>query len=388
MSSEHEKEYKDLKAHYGIESSSDEESESSEYDGESGDSYVLVSENELLTEESDDIIDERDYFDSTSEEESSEKSEVAWEDSDDNEALREEIDEDADWLTTEGLPKKIKIEPKKISFKLKRKVFTANCKIKIFKAFQEIKVLVDSFNLIYLIKNFDDFKTYKIEFFKISDVCMFNGKILLSSNSSSFIKQMTLDGKVSDIKKGTGNVKKMACAGNNLYILGDRLFSFNSNFSLVSDFNGSFKDFCVGDDSIICLKEDGDIYLFDFDLSFKNKVSFPFKFQFSSSYFANGYFFICTLNGLLILDKELRELKTFSNLSEPITAITHNSDFVVHGSAYENSLRILKTKGLCYFEKFPFSKIKINPISSISVEGDTFYFSETRFITSLKLTYS
>ena len=388
MSSQDEQEYKNLKSHFGLESSSTDRESSSEYDGDSeNSSYILVSENELLTEESDDIEDEKDYFETTSEEEDSEKSEVAWEDSDDDENLRDEIDEDANWLTADGIQKKIKVQPKKISFKLKRKVFTANCKVKLFKTFPEIKILVDSFNLIYLIKKFDDFKTFKIEFFKISDVCIFGGKILLSSNSSSFMKQITFEGKVSDIKKGTGNIKKMLAVGNTLYILGDKLFAFNSNFNLVSSFNSTFIDFCVGNDQIICLKEDGDIYIFDLELTFKNKVSFPFKFQFKSLYFAKGYFFICTLNGLFILDQNSKEVKSFSNLSEPITAITSNDDFIVHGSAYDNSLRILKVNGLSYFEKFPFSKVRINPISSIAVDGDTFYFSETKFITSLKLSY-
>lgn len=386
MSSEDEKEYKKLKSQYGLTSSSEEEGSSS-YDGESeNSSYIMVSEDELISEESDSATEGQNYFESSSVEEDSEKSEMAWEDSDDESDLREEMDEDATWLTTDGIQKKIRREPKKISFKLKKRVFTANCKVKLFKVFPEVKVLVDSFNLIYLIKNFDDFKTYKIDFFKISDICYFGNKIIFSSNSSSFMKQITMEGKVTDIKKGTGNIKKMI-AKDSLYILGDKLYSFNQNLSLTATFNSTFIDFCVTDLAVICLKDDGDIYVFDLELNFKNKISFSFKFQFKSLYYAKDMIFICTINGLFIVDKNMKEIKTFSNLTDPVSSLAFNNDFIVHGSLYENSLRILKTPSLSYFEKFPFSKVKINPISTISIDGDTFYFSDSRFISSLKLTY-
>lgn len=349
-------------------------------------SYEILSNDELLSEDSsDDDIQDEDYFGSSTSEES-EESEVAWTDSDDDSNLREELENEAVWLNTEGITKKIKKTQKKISFKYIRSVFTAKCKIKLFKVFPNIKVLVDSFNLVYLIKNFEDFKTFKIGFFKITDVCFFNDKILVTSDTSSFIKQIDLDGKVTDIKKNTGKIKKIQASGDHLYVLSDKLILFNKNFSVINEFNLPFKDFCITDNSVVCLKEDGDIHIFDKELTFKEKVSFQFKFQFRSIYFAHDKILVCMDTGIMFLDSTFKEIKTFTNLKEAVSTLSFNKDFIVHGSQHPNSLRILKSD-LTYFEKFPFSKIKINPISTMDIEGDTVYFSDSKFVSSLKLKY-
>lgn len=370
---------------YETGSESELEDQSSYYDDQDV-SYEILSNDELLSEDSsDEDIQDEDYFGSSTSEESAE-SEVAWVDSDDDSDLREELENEATWLNTGGIAKKIKKTQKKISFKYIRSVFTAKCKIKIFKVFTGIKVLVDSFNLVYLIKSFDDFKTYKMDFFKITNVCFFNNKILFTSDTSSFIKQMDLDGKVTDIKKDTGKIKKIHAAGDNLYILSDKMILFNRNLSVINQINLPFKDFCIAEDSVVCLKEDGDIHIFDKELTFKEKISFQFKFQFRSVYFAHNNVFVCMDTGIMILDSTFKEIKTFTNLKEAVSTLTFNEDFIVHGSLYANSLRILKSD-LIYFEKFPFSKIKINPISTMDIEGDTVYFSDSRFISSLKLKY-
>lgn len=400
VNSSQEESYNNLKSKYGLETSSESDSISDkkendteeqscttdcEYTSEEGDSCILLSDGELLTEESDSDIQEEDYFGSTSEEET-EQSEVAWVDSEDDADLREELEDEAAWLHTEGLPKKIQRITKKISFKYTKHVFTAKCKVKLFRVFPEVKVLVDTFNLIYFIKNFDDFKTFKIDYFKITDLCYFNNMILLSSNTSSFIKHISLDGKVTDIKKGTGNIKKLI-SDEHLYVLGDKLYGFNKNLSLISEFNCSFIDMCVIADFVVCLEESGDIYVFDKELDFKKKLSFSFKFQFKSLHSNLDKVFIGTDTGIIILDSKFQEIKTYSTLKEPISAFTFNDSFVIHGSQYNNSLRIMNSD-FSYFEKFPFSKIRISPISTMAFEDETVYFSNSRFISSLKLKYT
>lgn len=365
------------------ESTSNSESESS-YDAEQDESYILLSNEELISDESESDGQEDSYFSaSTSEEEN--ESDVAWTDSDDEEDLREELENEAKWLHTEELPRKITKTTKKLSFKYSKHIFTAKCKIKLFNVFKDIKVLVDSFNLIYLIKNFDDYKTYKIDFFKITDMCQFNNMLLFSSNTSSFIKQVNIDGKVTDIKKGTGNIKKML-SDNFLYVLGDKLYAFNANLSLEYEFGHSFVDICAFIDNIVCLSSEGDIYIFDKNLNFKNKLSLQFKFQFKSLYSTEKNLIVCTDDGLILYDSNFQEIKSFSNLKEPISSLVSNKSFIIHGSLYNNSLRILKPD-LTYYEKFPYSKIKINPISALAIDGETVFFSDSRFISSLKLSY-
>ncbi|ELA41189.1 uncharacterized protein VICG_01788 [Vittaforma corneae ATCC 50505] len=365
------------------EDSSSSETESS-YDDEQDESYILLSNDELISEGSEAEAQEEDYFGSSSTEEHDE-SEAAWTDSDDDRDLRDELENEATWLHTDELPKKICRTSKKIFFKYTKHVFTAKCKVKLFKVFSNIKILVDSFNLIYFIKSFEDYTTFKIDFFKITDVCTFNGLILLSSSTSSYIKHVTLDGKVTDIKKGTGNIKKMV-SDIYLYILGDKLLAFNSNLSLVNEFNHSFIDICIMSNTVICLTADGDIYTFDKKLNFASKHSLQLKFQFKGLYSVRDNLIIATEDGMIILDSDFQEIKVFSNLKEPISSLVSNGEFIIHGSPYSNSLRILKSD-LTYYERFPFSKININPISTMSIEKNTIYFNDSRYISSLKLEY-
>lgn len=384
MSQDEEKKIKKMKIEN--EDSSESRSQETSSSNDTNSSYLILEDDGLLSEDSSSSGENLDYFASSSTTVEDDVSQAAWVDSDEDSELRDELEEDALWINSEGIPKAIERSRKEISFNYTRKVFTARCKVKIFRCFPHVKVLVDSFNLIYMIRDFETFKTFKISLYKISDVCYFNGRILFSSDSSSYLKEVTLEGEVTDIKKGTGNIKKMVASENYLYIVGDKLFCLNKNLSIKSDFNGQFVDACLLGDNLVCLKDDGDIYCFDQELAFREKHSFSFKFQFKHIFYAKDKLFIATENGLVILNSAFKQIKAFSNLSEPITCFAFNSDFVLHASAYQNSFRILKND-LSYFEKFPYSKIKINPISTMDIENDTVYFSDSRFISSLKINY-
>lgn len=94
-----------------------------------------------------------------------------------------------------------------------------------------------------------------------------------------------------------------------------------------------------------------------------------------------------TENGFVVFDSDIQELRTYTKLKEPITTLVSNKDIVVHGSSHSNSLRKLK-HDLTKYEKFPVSKFKINPNSRAATEILTEHFSDSRYITSLKLKYT
>lgn len=386
-----------------IEEGSDEETESvNSINSDVVDVESVVEENSsvssyVLLDDSDDSYDGEyseesgegnDYFGSSS---SSvcEESEVAWEDSDENLELRGELDEDAPWLEAGKPSIKITKAVKKIVFKYDKTVFSARCKIKLLKTFKEVIIAVDSFNLIYFISNIleKQFTTFKLELFKITGVCCFNGKYLFYSNSSSYIKQVDPTGKVIDIKKGTGNISKMVVHENDIYILGNKIYRMDKDMFIKDEFNGKFIDLACLDSNILALEEKGDIFVFNRELEFIEKLSFSFKFQFKSIYTLWNKIFITTDTGLLILDSSFKEIKSFSNLSEPITSLAFNDDFVFHGSGYPNSLRILK-QDLTYYDRFPYCKIKINSVEAMDALNETLYFADSKFISTLKVQYT
>lgn len=353
---------------------------------EDTESFVLLTDEEIAQEDfTDSSSVGANYFDSGSST-IEEESEAAWVDSDE-EFIEESVN--PDWLTP-GESAKIQKKQKKISFQYSQSIFTARCKIKIFKSYPDLKIIVDSFNYIYILDNEDaddaEFKIHKIDLFKITDVCYFSDKILMSSNTSSFIKEISVDGKANNIKKGTGNIIKMHVYNDSLYILGDKLFRLDKNLQIKDEFAGSFKDICCLNERVLCLNDKGDIFVFSLELSFIEKLNFPFKFQFKSLYAARSFIFVGLDTGIIILNSEYKEIKTVSNLNSPITALAFTNDFIVHGSDSENSLKIVKND-LTYYNKFPYSKIKIGKILCMDSKNDMIYFSESRFISSLTINY-
>lgn len=355
--------------------------------------------------------DEKDYFGDSSEI-SSECSEVAWADSDDDNEIREDYKDSATWLNSTGLAKKLERKTKKIQFKLTNKIFNVKSKIKIFKIIksennliekctnlnknndsniknydiQFSKIAIDSFNIVYLINTFEDFKSYKIDYFRISGIVFFNKRVLLYSENCSYIKELTYTGEVVDINKRTGNIKKMVEKDNDLYIAADKLYLLNKNMNIKNTFNLAFMDICVSNKNILCLKSDGDIYVFDRKLNFIKKCSIPGKFQFKGIFSINNRFFIKYETGFYVLNSDFALEKIFDNTKSEPTCITKNNDFVVYGSNDQNSLRIIKD-GLISYDRFPFSKVKISPIGAMDFDGDELYFCHSRYISKLLLKY-
>jgi hypothetical protein len=361
------------------------------YDGDSNESYILDSDDLEAETSSYDSEDEKIYFgDDQKSEEDSEKSEYAWQDSDENEELRDDYKDTDTWLNNEGLAKNIQKEKKTIAFQINRNIFTAKCRIKLFKCYPHMKVLVDSFNLIYLIKSFEDYKTFKIEYFQISDVVLFDNRLLFCNENSTYIKELSLEGKTTDINKKIGKVKRMLATENYLYTLGDAGIScFDKNLMLKNQFKGQFLDFCATKSGCTVLKSDGNIVqLKEGTMEVLNKLSMDIRYKFKKIYCKENILIVGTDSGLVLLNEQLKEIKQYENLKEEISGLVYNKDFIVHASNCDNSLRIMKASDMTYYDRFPFSKVKILPTTCIEIENDTIYLCSSKFVTALKLSYA
>ncbi|KAI5168720.1 hypothetical protein PAEPH01_0361 [Pancytospora epiphaga] len=356
-----------------------------ECDVDSQASYIYNSEDSSIIDTEGGTEDERDYFgDSISIEESGE-SEAAWIDSDEDEDLREDYKETAPWITAEGPAINIQRKTKKISFKLSRNIFMTKYKIKLLKIYSDVSIAIDTFNILYFITNFNEYKAYKIDEFRICDVVCLNDRVILSSKHSSLLKVVLMNGESKTINKRTGYVQSMALA-DSLYIAGSQLYRFDRNLNLKDTFDQVFISICVSKEQVVGLKEDGDIFVFDLRLNFLKKHSFPGKFQFNSLYSTDSHYYIGTEAGFSILDRNFVLVKELMNIKAAPSGLVFNDDFTIYGSSHPGSLRIIKN-GLVPYDRFPFSKVFIPPINALGFQGDTLYFTHSHFISALKIHY-
>lgn len=329
--------------------------------------------------------DERDYFGDSTASAESEDSGVAWVDSDEDAELREDYQSTAPWLATAGLAKTIQKRTRKISFKLTRNALSCKHRIKLFRAFDDLKVAVDTFNVIYLFSSPEDFKAYKIDYFRITGFVRLGDRLLFSSSSSSVIKQLSRDGKVTDINKRTGPVRAM-CASNGLYVASTKLFRFDANLNLKNVFASAFVSVCANRRHVVGLKENGDIFVFDPLLHLQKKYALPGKFQFKDIFCTEDYYFLATEDGVCVLDEQFAETKELRNTKSMPTGLACNKDFVVYCAEHQNGLRILKD-GLVSYDRFPFSKVWISPVACMDVLGDEVFLCHQRYVTILRLAY-
>lgn len=357
------------------------------FDEDSQASYIYDSDDAGSDASSVNTQDERDYFGDSSVSEDTGSDNVAWVDSDENEELREDLQASAPWLSTQGPARLVQRRTKKIGFKLSRKVFTSKHRIRLFKAFDKFRVAVDTFNVIYLIYGPEDTKAYKIDFFRISDFVYFGNRLLFSSTRSAFLKELSPDGKAQDINKRTGNVRRMCAGQGGLYVAADKLFRFDTGLNSKEVFNHAFTDVCVNRRCVVGLDASGDVFVFDSRLNLIKKHSFPGKFRFKSVFCTEENYFLSTETGFCVLDDRFEIAREFANLKSYATGLVSNSDFVVYGTDCQNSLRIVKA-GLACYDRFPFSKVWIAPISCLGIQGDTVYLCHSRYVSSLRITYS
>lgn len=347
--------------------------------------YSGTSEKEIQIKS--DSADEKDYFGDENFLSNSDESNAVWEDSEDGCLSDGELLTTASWLTTKPPATLIKKSIEKIKFKITKNVVLTKNKIKIMKTEKELVVAVDTFNIVYFIKKRKIINAYKIDFFHITDIVIFEKFVLLASNKSSYMKMLDFNGKVSDIKKNIKNVVKMHFVKENLYIIGESLYRLDTCFNILNVFNSKFIDLCVNDNNLLCLSENGDLVEFDLNLVFLSKYSMENKFEFKRLWCNDQNYFIGRESGLTVLKKnDMSFIKEINNLKKPPTDLIWNGNFTIYGSDYNNSLRILK-KGLVLYDRFPFSKIKVYGFKCLGIIDNIFYICHSNFITLLEVNY-
>ncbi|CAD26341.1 similarity with ornithine decarboxylase DCOR_YEAST [Encephalitozoon cuniculi GB-M1] len=353
---------------------------------ESGVSYEYTSSDSPETVSSEISEYEEEYFGEASEEESSKSSEAAaWEDSDDDEKLREEYKKTATWLDGKQAKKQVEARKKRLRFEYERHLFFSKCKIKQAKAHGEYLVVVDTYNNIYILRNFQVHKTLWIEMFGISDFVYTGGAILFSSSKQSNLKEVTFDGEVRNISiRAIEGIRRMISIGDSIYIVGEQLALLNSAYEVVEVIEGRFVDVAVSEDFVYAMCFSGEIVVLTPGLQILRKVSLEDKFDFRSIHFFASKVFVGMGMGMKVFDKEMNPIREFKNLKDEVTGFTGHGDYVVYGSRYTNSLKIVLPDIRC-FSKFPFNTIRIPPIKVLDSDGRNVIICSGRSVSVLRI---
>ncbi|ADM11964.1 uncharacterized protein Eint_080280 [Encephalitozoon intestinalis ATCC 50506] len=348
------------------------------YEYTSSDSFETVSEE--ISEY------EKEYFGDISEEAGAESEEkAAWEDSDDDPGIREDHKKTVTWLDGKQCKKQIEVRKKKVRFEYEKNLFLSKCKIKLAKAHGEYLVVVDTYNNIYILKDFKIHKTLWIELFGISDFIYTGERILFSSHKQSNLKEVTFDGDVRNISiKSVEGIKKMISIGDFIYTIGKKLILLNSSYEVVEVMEGEFMDIAVSEEAVYAMGCGGDIVMLTPDLQILRKESFEDKFDFHSIYFFANQVFIGMGMGVKVLDKDMKPVKEFKNLKNGVTGLTGHREYVIYGSDYTNSLKII-LPGLKCFNKFPFNAISIPSINSLESDGKNIVVCSGRSVSILRM---
>ncbi len=280
------------------------------------------------------------------------------------------------------------------NFKTRRCPFIPKCKIKLFKSLLNFHIVIDSFNLIYILsEKFELLKTFKITFYKVTDFIEYNGSILLCSETSSRFYLISIGGKgeeipefkLSVVNKDYGKVRKMIKEDDMIYTIGDKINVIDANLNLSHTFNLQAKDIVFFNGNLYVLTENNDILLMTSELKFIKNFKLEEKFQFSTLSKFNGNLVVGLENGILLVDSIVKKNKEFLNLKSAPCAFVYNSSFLFYASNNENGLRILlRNKEL--YRRFPYKKIKIPPITTLNYYKDTLCIVCNRNILLLELT--
>lgn len=353
---------------------------------ESGFSYEYTSSDSLETISEEIEEYEREYFGDVSEEESSRSEEAAaWEDSDDDEKIRENYKKTAEWLDGKQTKKQVEVRKKRMRFEYEKHLFFSKCRIKLAKTRGEYLVVVDTYSNIYILKNFKVHKTLWIEMFGISDFVYIGDVILFSSCRQSNLKEITFDGEVRNISiRAIEGIRKMVSTGDSIYVAGEQLVLLNNTYEVVETIEGKFMDIAVSEEYVYAMSFNGEIVVLTHDLQVLKKVSLEDKFDFRSIHFFADRIFVGMGMGIKIFDKDMKPVKEITNLKNEVTGLTRHGDYVVYGSNYTNSLKIILPDLKCY-NKFPFNTINISPVKALESDGRNIIICSGRAINVLRI---
>lgn len=336
-----------------------------------------------------DSVDERDYFgDSEPSDTASSDGAVAWVDSEDDADLRAECPTaaTAEWLTAEAPRTAISTGVRRIACRFVRDVLVTQHRVRHVLAVPGALVVVDAFNIIYLVAD-GQTTTYKLDKFSVTDVVFFAGRLIFCSAKSTFLKTLTLRGVFADVDKRIGRIAGLRVQGNRLYAFGDRLSLLDARLMVRATFNQPVCDACCGDGAVVALREGGDLLCLSPELRVLRRVAHPCRFRFQRVFAAHGAYFVTTDSGLHIFDGALSELRATENMQSAVTCFAANSEFVFHGCDYANSLRILRD-GLVYYDRFPFARVPIPPLAALSADNECVYLGHGRAVSRLHIGYA
>lgn len=325
---------------------------------ESGVTYASEAYTEDIFEES---YTDDDYSDN----------EDAWADSDDA-----SIDEKClDLEEGDGKKRFKRNEDSKID--LIQTIFIAQCRIKLFKIIDNVFIIVDTFNLIYISKNnFGVTKTYKLKYFKITDFIKIGDMIYFCSETSSIIYSLNIETEeICRINKHIRNNTKFISdkTHDRICILGEKLTMLTTKFDIVNIFPEEFSAICKLDNYILALKPTGEIFIFDYDLKFVKEIILENKFTFKTLYATNTNIIIGTDMGIIIFDNNFNKIKELCNIQQEPTVFQYTDKYILYATSSIQSLRIIHQNNFAFFNNFPYKSLKFGSIQSIVLKENKIY---------------
>lgn len=327
---------------------------------------------------------EKEYFGEMSED-STKEEEAVWEDDEDGEErLRKEYRSGATWLDGK-VKKQLEVSRKKLKFDYKKFVFSSKCNIKLAKSHGNYLVLVDTYNIIYVLRDLKPYRVFQIEKFGVSDFVFVNGMILFASLKQSNFKEIGFDGKVKNIYRRTAEgIRKMIFMNGFLYLLGNQLTVMNGDYEVLEVFESRIKDFAVSDEFVYALDFSGQIFMLTLKLQALKRVALDDKFDFRSICFVKDMIIVGLGMGVKLFDKSMRLVKEFMNMKDEMTGCAECGEYIIYGSTYRNSLKII-TPEMRTFDKFPFDSICIPSIKAISYDGRNIVICSGKAVNMLRI---
>ncbi|ORD94229.1 hypothetical protein ECANGB1_1005 [Enterospora canceri] len=342
------------------------------------DESASAEENEVVScslDESDDFLSFSDDSFLTSETESDVSSildgKQAWDDSDDI-----ETNEDVLNLKDGDVKKRIKrTEPDRVD--LKNSVFAARCKIKMLKVFEEVAIIVDTFNLVYVLdKSMKEHKTYKFKFFRISDLELVGETVYFASDSSAVLYTLNIKtGAVECLRKGVGCITRILYSHNSkkMYLLGSSLTQVSSNLIVENTFHEQFVSLTLFNDYVVGMKEDRTLLVLDGNLQFLSQLSLDSKFTFTGLFSDSHHLFIATETGVIAIDCDLKVVKELTNTKTEPTLFAYTPKYVMYASQMHQQFRILNASTFVPLDTFSHKSLGFKSVSGLGARTNRIF---------------
>lgn len=328
---------------------------------------------------------EKDYFGESEEDSVSE--EGAWEDSEScEERLREKHKTTATWINNKPVKKEIEIKQKRLTYSFDRYIFKTNFNIKIMRSCNPYLVLVDTMNIVYILRENLLEKSLKVEKFRIDDIVSFNKKIYLINSKCGHLKEIDENLNIDNVEKTFVRNMRKGFASEFLYILGDTTIVVNKQLNCITEYYDKLISITEFDGKIFGLNTSGDVLVFSKELVLEKKVVFDEGVSFKELYSSLDYLVVNTTNSVLLIDKNLHIVKDIQHLKNPVRNIVYTKDHLFCFSSAQGGLKIVD-KNLNFNNSFPRKKIRL-PESNLAIsQDDSIYIASHRDVHRLNINY-